>query len=1071
MPARRLNQSLLHRLALYVAVLIFGTTVLLGLSSASGVYDMARREQSARQRAYRDVIIGEMESRLAMAERITGIVGEGAPSREPDTSRIANALSATLAEYAEIIDGWYVIDPDGRVVVAASSGDSTVPQARLLASSALAAARADTYVLEGTEGDTRELWVALPVRYRGYGSRIVCARIRTAFIDRVLTDVVASSPGTLALVLGVNENVRFAAGDEDVSAGLTFEFDDTGEVGDGAVIARALDGTTYVGTYATVGGAGGIGWKVAVLEPSGYAMREAWSALRPAIATWSIIAVASLLAAVGIVSWVVHPLREMERRASAAARGALVRPLQVDRADEIGSLMRAFNSLASRLNRLYDVTQVLARSSELDEVLDGIVTSVQHMIPAADVGVLVPAEDGDRLELVRAAGGLAASQGLTFSIGESAWLADAFRRGMPVEYAEGDTPDPLITALGDPHAYGLAVPLSVGAERLGAIVALLPAGGSLDDAEVEMVRWFAAQSSMAVHNSRLFAEERRSRREAEMLREVAEHLARPTDVEAALEEAAGYLTAVLGMSSSLVAISDREEYGLAASPNQERDAAAVATWRERYGRSWDEPVLLPRAGASPFASIAAALDAESLFIAPLCRGPEVDGLIVCGSRLSEVHLSPRQTAVAAIIAAQASLALDNAHLFAEVQARADNLETVFRISQAVSSSLQVKVVLNRVLDVVQKILSADAVVLMTLDSDKRYLSVPMARGKLHRGLLEMRITPGQDVPGAVFESKEPELYSAIDTLDTPLTRAAAEQGLSSMLVVPLLARGRSIGVLVVLGQAEGAFDTSDLELLRTFATQAALAIDTAELFSREHRVATVLQESILPTRLPQLPGIDSSSVYLPAGTEAEIGGDYYDLFPAPDGRVVLAMGDVCGKGVVAATKTSMIKYLIRGMVTAGLSPAEVLRELNESLAESEEPTDIVTLWIGLLDVESGVLSYGNGGHPAGLLLRPSDGEIVRLTTTGALLGAVRGTEYVEETVEVEPDALLLLYTDGVTEARNKDRFFGEGRVRRALKRGGSPAAVVQRLLSLVERFSGGSLRDDAAILAVRRIPR
>jgi hypothetical protein len=425
-------------------------------------------------------------------------------------------------------------------------------------------------------------------------------------------------------------------------------------------------------------------------------------------------------------------------------------------------------------------------------------------------------------------------------------------------------------------------------------------------------------------------------------------------------------------------------------------------------------------------------------------------------------------ALADTISKQAALALKNAALYEQAMNRADNLETIFRISHAVASSLQSRIVLNRVLDVVQKILSADAVMLMTYDPQRKVMTVPMARGVLHRYMLEATFRPGEDVPGRVFETREPERFDRLSGADTPLLAAAADQGLQSLLAVPLLARGRSIGVLAAFAMAESAFSTDELDLLRTFASQAALAIDTAEMFSREHHVASVLQQSILPTRLERVPGIEASSVYLPAVGDAEIGGDYYDLFTAPDGRVVISIGDVCGKGVEAATKTSMLKYSIRGMVVAGLESAAILGALNEMLLESGDPAGIVTLWIGFLDTATGVLSYANGGHPAALVLDPETGRMVRLPTTGALLGAVSGADWAQESVTMRVNDTLLLYTDGVTESRSGVRFFGEGRVRRALRGGGSAADVVQRLLALLQRFSGGDLKDDAAILAVVR---
>jgi serine phosphatase RsbU (regulator of sigma subunit) len=356
--------------------------------------------------------------------------------------------------------------------------------------------------------------------------------------------------------------------------------------------------------------------------------------------------------------------------------------------------------------------------------------------------------------------------------------------------------------------------------------------------------------------------------------------------------------------------------------------------------------------------------------------------------------------------------------------------------------------------------------LLTYDTQRRLMTVPMARGVLHRDMLEATFRTGEDIPGRVFETRHPERYDHISAVDTPLLGAASREGLESLLAVPLMARGRSIGVLAAFARAPEAFSAEDLDLLRTFASQAALAIDTAEMFSKEHHVATVLQESILPARLPRIPGIDASSIYLPAGSDADIGGDYYDLFRGPDGTVFVAMGDVCGKGVVAATKTSMIKYSVRAMAAAGLGPGRILKEINDMLVETGDPENIVTLWVGRLDIAGATLQYANAGHPPGLLLDPGTSRMARLATTGPLLGAVTDAEWALHETDVVPGGTLLLYTDGVTEARSDGSFFGEGRVRRVLRRGGEAAMVTQRLLAMVQRFSGGDMRDDAAILAV-----
>jgi serine phosphatase RsbU (regulator of sigma subunit) len=458
--------------------------------------------------------------------------------------------------------------------------------------------------------------------------------------------------------------------------------------------------------------------------------------------------------------------------------------------------------------------------------------------------------------------------------------------------------------------------------------------------------------------------------------------------------------------------------------------------------------------------------ARAVFV-PLVQGSTIRGVLVLVDGEGGHVPSSRQIVLAGAIGKQLSLAVRNAYLLQQARMRAANLETVFRISQAVSSELQLNVVLNRVLDVVQKIFTADAVALMSYDAARRCVVTSMARGVSSRDLLYFQVSPGEDIPGKVFESRTAAAHGDLAHISTPLATLAAAQGLRSMLAVPLMARGKSIGVLAVYARDKDAYSGEDMELLLTFASQAALAIDTAALYGREHHVASVLQTSLLPERTPDIPGLETASFYLAAGAEAEIGGDYYDLFVTRDGRIVLAIGDVCGKGVLAATKTSMLKYSLRGLIAAGAGPGEALAELNRVVSASGDPSDIVTAWVGSLDLATRTLTYANGGHPPALLRRSGSGHVERLDATGPLLGAVVDVEYGAREVALEVGDLLTLYTDGVTEARRGRAFFGEARVERVLRQSDTPEAVVSHLLAAVKKFSNGPLRDDAAGLIVR----
>jgi len=1065
------DRSLTRRLAFIAAVLVVVTTVLLAIPAVIGVYSMARQQESARQRAYREVLVSQIENRLVVARRIVATLASSDVVVTGNSGAIRAALGRTVVGNAEYLDALYVTGGGSIGVFSAFPSGESLDRATIIEGQTLAVKVSDVRVMYG-HGDVNSrstVWIVQRIR-DGSGDRYLWGRVAVDPVLSSLAQSVRSEPGVSLTLVNASGDAVWAAGDMGALKveGLVF-LETPADSGTGTVDLRSAAGEAYKGYWCALDEDLGLQWRAVVFEPADQAMLSTWRALRPAMFAWLFALVFALGLVLAVAAWVSRPLRELERQANALARGAHAQPLAIGRHDEFGRLAEAFNAVTSRLDQMHAASQVLSRSSEREEVFDGILTSVTSMLHPAGAGLLMREDSRHSFTVVRSNGLLEGERGIRLDADTSAMVATLTESDLPLQFAAGSAGDSFLERVMSPGGSGVAVSLVVGAEMLGMIVALTDSSAGFSDAELEMVRAFAAQAAVAAYNARLFASERSSRREAEMLRSVAESVAGPLPVQDKIDSVLTLTGHELDTPMTYMAVVDRARYGLDAAEDQWLETQLLSGWSEMR-------TVSAVAGAMAFDITTSSpamqgcmrrMHVTYLVVAPVALDGVLVGLLAFGMVDSNSRHAVRRIRIADAVGTQLGLALQNASLFEEAKSRADDLETVFRISQAVSSSLDTKVVLNRVLDVVQKIFQADVVILMAFDPERKVLSVPMARGLIQPDVLEMHFQSGEDLPGRVFASKQPELHEALDDSENGFLASMRTSGMNSLLAVPLLARGRSIGVISLLAHQRGAFDRGDMELLRTFATQAALAIDTAGLFTREHYVATVLQESILPTNLPQIEGIDCASIYLPAGREAEIGGDYYDVFKAPDGRLALAIGDVCGKGVVAATKTSMVRYAIRGMIAAGLDPDRVLCEVNSMLVSFGEASDIVTVWLGLLDIKTGELTYADGGHPPALLLQP-DGSMLRLSTTGALLGALDGAAYGQSVVTVQLGGTILLYTDGVTEARNKAKFFGEGRVRRALRAGGSAAAITQRLLAQVRRFGSGELRDDAAIVAIRR---
>lgn len=293
-------------------------------------------------------------------------------------------------------------------------------------------------------------------------------------------------------------------------------------------------------------------------------------------------------------------------------------------------------------------------------------------------------------------------------------------------------------------------------------------------------------------------------------------------------------------------------------------------------------------------------------------------------------------------------------------------------------------------------------------------------------------------------------------------------GVGSILIVPLLAQGRGIGV-IAFGHVPPVPFT---EIEQYFATRltsiAALTLDNAFAYEREHAIADALQEAVLSPPAA-ISGIESAYLYRAASAEAAVGGDFYDIFELDRGKVGLLVGDVSGKGLEAARLTSLVRDGARAYALERDDPAWVLSRVNELMFRSSPVEAFATVFFGVLDVLSGELRYTAAGHPAAVMCLPEGPRFLE-ETPSALVGAFEVSRFSEGSAHLGRDDVLVLYTDGVIEARGKDGMYGESRLLDTLARlKGVPLGLLpQAVLDDVLGFSGGSLRDDTVIVCVRR---
>jgi serine phosphatase RsbU (regulator of sigma subunit)/ketosteroid isomerase-like protein len=296
-------------------------------------------------------------------------------------------------------------------------------------------------------------------------------------------------------------------------------------------------------------------------------------------------------------------------------------------------------------------------------------------------------------------------------------------------------------------------------------------------------------------------------------------------------------------------------------------------------------------------------------------------------------------------------------------------------------------------------------------------------------------------------------------------------GVRSGVTVELRARGRPTGMLTIsVGPSGRRFDDSDVHFVTILAGRVALALDNAGLFSVLERtereraeIAETLQRGLLPPPLPHIPGWSVAATYRPAGAENEIGGDFYDAFRIAGGWMVV-IGDVTGRGAKAAAVTAHARYTLRTAAALTGDPVVALRTLNRELLARQGAALCSVAAMAISEDPGEPVRLAVAGHPPPLLV---DGDsVTEVTSPAPVLGAFTDETWALQSTRVAPGQQLVVVTDGVTEMMGAGERFGEERLSAELKGIGSPALATQRIEAALYEFAGGTLDDDAAILAI-----
>jgi serine phosphatase RsbU (regulator of sigma subunit) len=476
---------------------------------------------------------------------------------------------------------------------------------------------------------------------------------------------------------------------------------------------------------------------------------------------------------------------------------------------------------------------------------------------------------------------------------------------------------------------------------------------------------------------------------------------------------------------------------------------------------------------------------------PLRAGNELIGVLVAYLP-SGRRLHANESALLAGLAGQLAVAVQNAGLHEETarlardrakalqseRRSARRLEAFFEISRSFSESLRLDETVAAVTRTAVDLLDVDAAVLRMPEGrgdDLVVRSLHVRDASLERALKPILDRPqpvarltGLGLGGArralVLDPVSAERLGGGHELLVPFLRRG-----SSAVIVPIVASGEVIAslTLVALDPARN-IGPETVETVRSLAAQASLAIDNARLYQQQASFADAMQRSLLPAVPPQLEGIEVGSVY-ESSAKLEVGGDVYDYTTLPDGRLAVVVGDVTGKGIDAAADMAMTKFVFRSLAREHPDPGSFLSAANEVVLGEVEVGKFVTMVYLTVDGSTGELACATAGHPVPRLVS-ADRSVVELQASGLALGISPAQDYVEARHTLAPGSAVVLFTDGVIEARRDSELFGHARLDRLLaeNRELSARGLAEAVVAGAKAFSGGGLADDSAVVVVKR---
>jgi serine phosphatase RsbU (regulator of sigma subunit) len=651
---------------------------------------------------------------------------------------------------------------------------------------------------------------------------------------------------------------------------------------------------------------------------------------------------------------------------------------------------------------------------------------------------------------------------------------------------------------GLPRGYAVSATIQLGEPSVGLLQLLFASGSEPADAELERLTTFGVRAAYALRSGarvrELELELARARTLLAVVGQATEELSLAHTLETAVAHVAELL-AVERVAVYLRADDDRlvpssgrgltGPHARVAERLLELGIGPARRWRPliEVSDSLTDARLREVRGALREARI------DSALAAPLLVRDEVIGLLAIYPEHGR-QPSERESELLAALAAQLAVAVQNAQLHertAELSEQREaalaserqagrRLGALYEISRSFAQSLSLEATLEALAATVVDVLDVDAAVIRLPDGRRERLeprAVHVKDPALADAVRTILYRPepfGATVVQRLFRERTPfRLRRRMGLGETgELLEPFLEKGWTGA-EVPVATPAEVIASLTVLSFRPGSpISAETIEGAVAIAGQAALAIDNARLYQQQKEFADTMQRSLLPHSRPAAAGLEVGEVY-ESSARVDVGGDIYDFLVLDDGRLAVVLGDVTGHGVEATADMAMAKFVFRSLAREHPEPAAFLAAANDVIVDEVAAGKFITMAYLTIDGTHGRVVCARAGHPAPRLLLP-DGTVHGLDTSGLALGIDPGQRYEELQADLPPGGTLVVYTDGVIEARRRRELYGVERLDGLLRghRELAPHALARAVARDARAFAGGELADDLAVVVIRR---